>query len=80
MQTTISYNIPESKEAEILFLLWYTNGDKSEFINEKIKQVVMPAISDVFINAKQSLFAKELSNMPSSVRETVEQMISITTV
>ncbi len=80
MQTNITYNIPEEKEEEILFLLWYTSWDKAEFINERIKQVVLPAISDVFVNAKQSLIAKEMASIPSSVRETVETMISITTV
>jgi len=80
MQTNITYNIPEEKEEEILFLLWYTSWDKSQFINERIKQVVLPAISDVFVNARQSLMAKEMTNIPSSVRETVETMISITTV
>jgi putative AlgH/UPF0301 family transcriptional regulator len=80
MQTNITYNIPEEKEEEILFLLGYTSWDKAEFINEKIKQVVFPAISDVFVNARQSLMAKEMANIPSSVRQTVETMISITTV
>lgn len=80
MKTTITYNIPNEREDEILFLLWYTSWDKTEFINERIKQVIFPAISDVFVNARQSLMAKEISNIPSSVRETVETMISITTV
>ena len=80
MQTTITYNIPEEKEDEILRLLGYTEWNKSEFINERIKQVIFPAISDVFINAKQIILSNEIAKIPNSIRETVEEMISITTV
>jgi hypothetical protein len=66
----------------ILSQLGYTEemGSKELYMNEAIKKVVLPAIADVFINAKQAQIAKIASDMPSEVRHSVAQMLSITTV
>lgn len=82
MQTTISYNVPEEQLDSILAQLGYTEemGEKEIFMNEAIKKVVLPAIADVFINARQAEIAKIEQKMPSEVHASVAKMLSITTV
>lgn len=80
MQTTITYNVPEDKLEGILSMLGYTEGNKEEFMNNHISCVVLPAITDVFINLKQAEISKVSAQMPSQVRAMVEAMVSIKTV
>lgn len=83
MQTTITYAIPDTMLDGILTQLGYSDnlGVSNEvYMNESIKKVVLPAIADVFINAKQAQIAKILAQMPAEVHASVEQMLSITTV
>ena len=82
MQTTITYAIPDTMLDGILAQLGYTEemGSKEIFMNEAIKKVVLPAIADVFINAKQAQIARIAQAMPAEVHASVEQMLSITTV
>lgn len=80
MKTTITYSVPEQELDGILSTLGYSEGNKEEFMNNAIKNVVLPAISDVFINIKQQEISKLSQEMPSQVRANVESMVSITTV
>ncbi len=66
----------------ILAQLGYTDDlwSKEDFMNESIKKIVLPAIADVFINAKQAQIAKIAQSMPAEVHASVKQMFSITTV
>ena len=83
MQTTITYAIPDTMLDGILAQLGYTEEmgvSKELFMNEAIKKVVLPAIADVFINAKQAQIARIAQAMPAEVHASVEQMLSITTV
>jgi hypothetical protein len=67
----------------ILVQLGYTEEigiSKELYMNEAIKKVVLPAIADVFINAKQAQIAKIAQSMPAEVHASVAQMLSITTV
>lgn len=79
MQTTITYNVPENKLDGILSMLGYVEGNKEEFMNNHISCVVLPAITDVFINLKQAEISKASAQMPNQVRGMVESMISIST-
>lgn len=80
MKTTITYSVPDEEIDGILTMLGYTEGSKEDFMNEAIKNVVLPAISDVFINIKQQEISKLSQAMPAQVRTNVENMVSITTV
>ena len=83
MHTTITYAIPDTMLDGILVQLGYTTElgiSKEIFMNEAIKKVVLPAIADVFINAKQAQLANLAQVMPAEVRTSVSQMLSITTV
>ena len=79
MKTTISYDIPETQLDSILDMLGYTEGDKATFLNEAIRSVVIPAITDKFIVIKQLRAQETISHIPSETRQNVESMISITT-
>lgn len=83
MQTTITYSVPEQELDGILEMLGYSNElgvSKEVFMNEAIKGVVLPAISDVFINIKQKEISKLSQEMPAQVRNNVNTMVSITTI
>ncbi len=83
MQTTISYAIPDAMLDGILIQLGYSDRiviSKEDFMNEAIKNVVTPAIANVFINMKQSQISDALAKMPSEVHASVSQMLSITTI
>ena len=79
MKTIITYNVPDEEIDGILSMLGYVDGDKAEFMNNAIKSVVLPAISDKFITIKQWIIAKMAQEMPQEVISTVGNMISITT-
>lgn len=82
MKTQITYDVPDAILDSILAQLGYTestNISKEEFMNEAIKKVVLPAIADVFINAKQAEIVKTANEMPAKVHASVAQMLSITT-
>jgi hypothetical protein len=83
MKTTITYNIPDSKIVEILFMLGYTPDmpcTKEDFMNEVMKKAVVGAVSMVFTDAKTNMIEKMKLKIPEEVHATVEQMLSITTV
>lgn len=79
MQTTITYNVPEEQLDSILAMLGYIEWDKEAFMNEAIRGVVIPSISDKFINLKQAEISKLAHEMPAQVQAMVESMLSITT-
>lgn len=68
MKTQITYNVPDSKLDEILGMLGYSEGmpiTKEEFMNQAVSSVVIPAISDKFINIKQAQAQKMVAAMIS---------------
>ena len=83
MKTQITYNVPDEKLDEILGMLGYSEDmpiTKEEFMNQAVSSVVIPAISDKFINIKQAEAQRAVTNIPKETIEAVTSMISITTV
>jgi hypothetical protein len=80
MQTTISYNIPEESLDWILELLGYSEWSKEDFMNQKLTDVVIPSITNAFVELRRNKIQDELSKLSNETNKEVREMISITTV
>ena len=79
MKSVITYNIPDEQLYWILWMLWYIEGSKEEFMNKKIEEVVIPAITQAFVTIKNNKIQDEIAKIPHDTEMAVREMISITT-